>query len=304
MIIRTLASWLCWLLFVLSNNLAASPLATTTLSQSDIQHMLINEAQRQGVAPALVLAIAKVESDFNPSAQSRAGARGVMQIMPATALHGFNVASHDLYHADTNIRVGIAFIKQLLEQYRGNLDIALSHYNGGSAVRRANGELRVIPATREYVRKVKDYAQQYQNELVATSTSSQQAMYPIRLTPAQSSDLSYAQQMALDEQVNLATDNQQSEAAPLYRPAHPRIEELQQLREHNLTRVLGPKTRQSNIALASGQQASFAEKPVANSQTQTGAGAVRAYRDVFIAVQKPELNTKQQKVAAWEAIFN
>lgn len=221
-------------------------------SQDDIKQLLEEEAQYQGVSPSLVLAIAKVESDFNPSALSHAGAKGVMQIMPATAKNGFQVEGHELFNAKVNIRVGVAFIKQLLEQYNGQVDIALSHYNGGSRVKRPNGALGVIPATRVYVNKVKMYAQRYKNQgydgrpgLTEGGT----------LTHRQSNErlsLSYAQQIALDE-LDYRDMAMQSVASLLEveknRP-NPRINQLQDLRVHNLTRLLPAKKAKVEINTA------------------------------------------------------
>ncbi|WP_158966452.1 lytic transglycosylase domain-containing protein [Paraglaciecola sp. L3A3] len=129
-------------------------LASFSYDPEEIQRKVIDEAIRQDLAPSLALAIAKVESNFNPQALSHAGAKGVMQIMPRTAELGFGVNRQRLYDPTVNIEVGVKFIKKLLERYDERLDIALSHYNGGSAVRNGYGKLSVIPATRGYVDKV------------------------------------------------------------------------------------------------------------------------------------------------------
>ncbi len=129
-------------------------------SKSAIRALIVREAQSQGVDPALALAIARAESNFNPNALSPAGARGVMQIMPATARSEFGVSADRLWDPRTNINIGIRFFKRLLNAYGGRVDIALSHYNGGSRVRTARG-LRVIPSTRGYVDKVLRYRTAY-----------------------------------------------------------------------------------------------------------------------------------------------
>ncbi|WP_299071851.1 lytic transglycosylase domain-containing protein [uncultured Paraglaciecola sp.] len=129
--------------------------------EAEIKKIVIEQAKIIGVEPALALGIARVESNFNPLALSSAGAKGVMQIMPQTAKLEFGVPSYKLYNPTTNIKIGIEFIKHLIEVYDGRVDIALSHYNGGSRVRSATGELGVIPATKQYVRSVLQYAHQY-----------------------------------------------------------------------------------------------------------------------------------------------
>jgi len=146
---------------LVNSAMAASDYSTmhnSTLDNSTknyvIQKFLVDEANRQNIDPALALAIAKVESDFNPRALSHAGAKGVMQIMPATAEGVFGISSNQLFDAKTNIELGIRFIKKLLSRYDQRIDIALSHYNGGSAVQNDSGGLSVIPATQKYVNKV------------------------------------------------------------------------------------------------------------------------------------------------------
>lgn len=125
-----------------------------TASKAEIKRIVVQEAMRsQSVAPALALAVAEVESDFRADAESHAGARGVMQLMPKTAKGEFGVEADELWEPRLNIQLGIAFLDELLDRYDGRLSLALSHYNGGSAVRRG-GVARVIPATRGYVRRV------------------------------------------------------------------------------------------------------------------------------------------------------
>ena len=147
-------------LFIISTliimTLMHSPMVTADSSAKNyaIQKFLVDEANRQSIDPALALAIAKVESDFNPKALSHAGAKGIMQIMPATAKGVFGISPDRLFDAKTNIELGISFIKQLLTRYDQRTDIALSHYNGGSAVQNKFGGLTVIPATQKYVNKV------------------------------------------------------------------------------------------------------------------------------------------------------
>jgi hypothetical protein len=131
---------------------------------------VVDEAVRQDFSPSLALAIAHVESNFNPRATSHAGARGVMQIMPATGRGEFGLRAAQLYDRDTNIRTGIKFMKQLINTYDGRVDIALSHYNGGSRVRGKYGRLSIIPATRGYVTKVQSKARDYQRHQLVLAT--------------------------------------------------------------------------------------------------------------------------------------
>ena len=138
--------------------------------EPSVRDMVIEEADAACLDRNLALAVAEVESDFNPYALSDAGARGVIQVMPATARGEFGVHPDALWDSRTNIRTGVAYLKRLIDTYDGRVDIALSHYNGGSAVRRGN-ELRVIPATRDYVEKVMDKAGIRRDDVVAWQSS-------------------------------------------------------------------------------------------------------------------------------------
>ena len=134
-------------------------------SRDEVRRMVQEEAGRSVRVPAsLALAVAEAESDFVADALSPAGARGVMQIMPATALGEFGVHADALWEAEVNVRLGIAFLDQLIERYDGRWDLALSHYNGGSRVGRGR-DARVIPATRAYVDKVLAAERRYAGQL-------------------------------------------------------------------------------------------------------------------------------------------
>ena len=118
-----------------------------------IKQMVIEEALNFQLPIPLALAVAEVESNFNAMALSHKGARGVMQIMPRTARGEYGIPAELLWNPRINIRLGLHFLRRLLIRYNWRVDLALSYYNGGSAV----GDLpnaRVIPATRHYVKKV------------------------------------------------------------------------------------------------------------------------------------------------------
>lgn len=129
---------------------AVEPGLAAIPERTDVQRMIVEEASSTRVPASLALAVAKVESNFNPKALSSAGARGVMQIMPKTAKDIYDVDADQLWDARLNIRLGIDFLESLIKRYGGRWDLALSHYNGGSRVGRPPNA-RVIPATRKYV---------------------------------------------------------------------------------------------------------------------------------------------------------
>ena len=129
-------------------------------------NLIREEARNMGVSVALALAVAHAESYFNPRAESHVGARGVMQIMPATSRSEYGIHPDLLWDARINIRLGLHFLRRLLDRYQGRVDLALSYYNGGSRV----GNLpnaRVIPATRKYVRKVLRLKREYRAKMYA-----------------------------------------------------------------------------------------------------------------------------------------
>ena len=143
-----------------------SAIRSTPSERSEIMSLVEAEARHMGVPVALALAVAHTESYFNPRVESHKGARGVMQIMPRTGWEEYGVHPDELWKPRLNIRIGLHFLRRLLERYRGRTDLALSYYNGGSAV----GDLphaRVMPATRKYVVKVRGLERKYRRKLWA-----------------------------------------------------------------------------------------------------------------------------------------
>lgn len=120
---------------------------------------LIEEFSRKyNVDFALVKAMIRVESGFNPLAVSRKGAMGLMQLMPETAQR-MNVTN--VFNPRENLEGGIRYFKYLLALFNNDLRLSLAAYNAGEKV---VSELRAIPPYREtidYVRKVLTYYQTY-----------------------------------------------------------------------------------------------------------------------------------------------
>jgi len=134
--------------------------------QSSIIKLVIKGADKVGIPRSLALAVAHAESNFNPFAESHKGARGVMQIMPTTSKKEYLIHPDLLWNPELNIIIGLHYLKRLLKRYGGRADLALSFYNGGSAVdRRGKGSPRVIPYTRKYVMKVTRLRSEYQRRL-------------------------------------------------------------------------------------------------------------------------------------------
>lgn len=124
------------------------------------------QAEKQTIDPALVLAIAHTESHFNPTAKSEKGALGLMQLMPQTAkIEGLDLPERLLEPA-TNVTFGTKHLRGLLEEYNGEAIYAVAAYNAGTAaVNRWKArnpdvepttwiELIGYPETKNYVKKV------------------------------------------------------------------------------------------------------------------------------------------------------
>lgn len=129
-----------------------------------VKMLIIREAADLGVPPSLALAVAHAESHFDPRAESHKGARGVMQIMPATAVGEYAIHPDRLWDARINVRLGLHFLRRLIDRYGGRVEYALSYYNGGSRVGPPHRP-RIIPATRSYVAKVLRLQDRYRRAL-------------------------------------------------------------------------------------------------------------------------------------------
>ncbi len=108
--------------------------------------MVRYEAMRAGLDPPLVLAVIEVESRFRKYAVSRAGARGLMQVMPFW-VREIGEPGHNLFHERTNLRYGCTILRHYLDRERGNLVNALGRYNG--SLGRPEYPNRVLRALRE-----------------------------------------------------------------------------------------------------------------------------------------------------------
>jgi soluble lytic murein transglycosylase len=91
----------------------------------------LNVARGGGLDPYLIAALIRQESGFVASARSRAGALGLMQLMPSTARSLEPVSKRELLDGRTNVRLGVKFFRRLLAQFDGKVDLALAAYNAG-----------------------------------------------------------------------------------------------------------------------------------------------------------------------------
>jgi soluble lytic murein transglycosylase-like protein len=135
--------------------ISAPPPRTEPVAQGSgspaIASIISRASRRYGVDEGLIKAVIQVESNFKPTAVSHAGARGLMQLMPATAA-GLGVT--DSFNPEQNVMAGTRFLKDMLNRYGGDLDKALAAYNWGPGnLERGKGKLP--RETQDYLVKVK-----------------------------------------------------------------------------------------------------------------------------------------------------
>ena len=113
--------------------------------------LIDDAAERFSVDSLLLASIMEAESGYNPYAMSPQGAMGLMQVMPDTA--GF-YSIEDLLEPRVNIEVGAKYFVRLLDQFDGDVALALASYNAGPGMVRRYGGLPPFPETRRYVDRV------------------------------------------------------------------------------------------------------------------------------------------------------
>lgn len=127
----------------------------------DFDGMIREASSKHGVDEALVRAVIRQESGFNPKATSWVGAQGLMQLMPETAKDLGVVDAYDPYQ---NIMGGTLYLRQLMDRFDGNLTKVLAGYNAGpGAVEKHNG-IPPYEETQNYVAKVLDNYQAYKSQ--------------------------------------------------------------------------------------------------------------------------------------------
>jgi len=123
--------------------------ATTVINYStryeinaDLAGKIVDVASAEGIDPELAFRLVKLESDFNPHATSPVGAVGLTQVMPSTAkFYVKGITKEKLYDPSTNLRVGFRYLRGLVDEYHGDMKLALLVYNRGPvAVQKAQAE--------------------------------------------------------------------------------------------------------------------------------------------------------------------
>ena len=111
---------------------------------ADLAGTILDVAQAEGIDPELAFRLVKLESDFNAHATSPVGAVGLTQVMPSTArFYHKGMSARELYDPATNLHVGFQYLRGLVTEYHGNMNLALLVYNRGPAAvakAKANGD--------------------------------------------------------------------------------------------------------------------------------------------------------------------
>jgi soluble lytic murein transglycosylase-like protein len=134
---------------------------------SEYDPLIEQAAARYDVDPAVLHGLIQQESDFNPSAQSSAGASGLTQLMPGTAA---SLGVADPLNPAESIEGGARYLGQLTAQFGGNTTDALAAYNAGPGAVQQYGGVPPYAETQSYVTKVLGYAEAYRQTHPLSST--------------------------------------------------------------------------------------------------------------------------------------
>lgn len=132
---------------------SSSPAQSANAPGDHLDQIVQQAAERHNLDPALVKAVISTESGWNPTAISRKGAVGLMQLIPETA-ERFGVGN--AFDPAQNVEGGTSYLKELLDHYNGDLTKSLAAYNAGQRAVDQSGGIPAYPETARYVQKVTD----------------------------------------------------------------------------------------------------------------------------------------------------
>lgn len=127
------------------------------MTREELQKRAEEEARKRGIDPGLARALIEKESAWDPNATSKAGAQGLMQLMPGTAK---DLGVNDPLNPEENLRGGLDYLKQLSDEFK-TPELALAAYNSGPGNVRKSGGMPNFPETQEYVPSVLAKAKEY-----------------------------------------------------------------------------------------------------------------------------------------------
>jgi soluble lytic murein transglycosylase-like protein len=120
--------------------------------QAGLRTLIDSISKDNGVDPALIDAMIRTESNYNPWAISSKGARGLMQLIPET---GRRFGVQDFFDPKQNIEGGVRYVRYLLGMFEGNVELSLAAYNAGENLVARLGRIPPYPETRNYVQKIR-----------------------------------------------------------------------------------------------------------------------------------------------------
>lgn len=136
--------------------------------QTPYGELIYAAGRRYSLNPALVAAVARTESAFNPQAVSAKGARGIMQLMPATARQ-FGIEGEEAFDPAKNIDAGARYLDYLARRFDSRLPLILAAYNSGIGTVERYGDIPPYQETHDYLRRVYSVLGLDERELAAGS---------------------------------------------------------------------------------------------------------------------------------------
>lgn len=241
----------------ITGNKALMPLPKDRV-KSSYDDLIVDSANRHGVDPDFVRALTNQESTFKPNATSPKGASGLMQLMPDTAR---TLGVKDIYDPKQNIEGGTKYLRQQLDKFGGDVDLALAAYNAGpGAVEKYGNKIPPYRETQDYVKKIRG---NYKGNGYAAKADNSTTEEPDFLTSIQSITKDIPQESDFLSEIHKITGGTQK---PLQAPGQPLGGETSPTIASQMPSQLGvnaPQTAEQAISVP--QDDRYATAPVLDS---------------------------------------
>ena len=146
-------------------NVPTDPKFKLIIKETDIEYQAVDYmaliskmSKKYQVDDALIKAFIKVESDFNPMAISKAGAKGLMQLMPETAK---DLGVEDVFNPEENVEGGVKYLRSLIFRFEDNLPLAIAAYHAGEGAVKKYNDIPPYDSTQKFVKRVLNYFEKY-----------------------------------------------------------------------------------------------------------------------------------------------